>query len=86
MATIAKAQGPESAVSTAANARTITAHIDTFAQDNLPPRELWPEFVFTRPELQYPARLNCVTHFLDRWVAEGRGDAPCIISPEVSYT
>ena len=80
MAAAAKAQGPESAASTA------TAHLDTFAQDNLPPRELWPDFVFNRPELHYPPRLNCVTHFLDRWVAEGMGNAPCIISPEISYS
>src|SRR6201994_1561246 len=79
MAAVAKALGPEHAVSTA------TAHVDTFAQDHLPSRELWPEFVFDRPELRYPPRLNCVTHFLDRWVAEGRGDAPCIISPDISY-
>ena len=23
-----------------------TAHLDTFARDNLPPRSLWPEFRF----------------------------------------
>ena len=22
------------------------SHVDTFARDNLPPRELWPELVF----------------------------------------
>jgi 2-aminobenzoate-CoA ligase len=63
-----------------------TAHVDTFARDHLPPADQMPEFVFTRPELRYPARLNCVTNFLDRWVDEGKGDAPCIFSPEVSYT
>jgi 2-aminobenzoate-CoA ligase len=63
-----------------------TAHVDTFARDNLPPREQWPAFVFTRPELQYPERVNCVTRFLDRWVAEGRGDAVCIISPTETLT
>src|SRR5690606_37460541 len=63
-----------------------TAHVDTFARDNLPPRGEWPELIFTRPELQYPARINCVAHFLDRWVAQGRGDAPCIVSPTVSYS
>ncbi len=81
MASAAKAQMPESL-----NSKAATAHTDTFARDNLPPRELWPEFVFARPELQYPPRLNCVTHFLDRWVEEGRGDAPCIVSPEISYS
>src|SRR5258708_8391975 len=66
--------------------QTQTAHIDTFARDHLPPPDQWPEFIFTRPELQYPARLNCVVNFLDRWVEQGRGDAPCIFSPDVNYT
>ncbi|MGJ4951544.1 benzoate-CoA ligase family protein [Bradyrhizobium sp. HKCCYLS20291] len=81
MATAAKVQQPESA-----SAHAHSAHVDTFAQDNLPPHELWPDFVFSRPEFQYPPRLNCVTNFLDRWVEEGRGDTPCIISTDVSYT
>ena len=38
-----------------------TGHVDTFARDNLPPRDQWPEFTFDLPELQYPERLNCVT-------------------------
>lgn len=63
-----------------------TAHVDTFARDHLPPADQMPEFIFARPELRYPARLNCVTNFLDRWVDEGKGDAPCIFSPEISYT
>jgi 2-aminobenzoate-CoA ligase len=63
-----------------------SAHVDTFARDHLPPPDQWPEFIFTRPELQYPARLNCVGPFLDRWVEQGSGDEPCIFSPEVNYT
>src|SRR5882724_2568267 len=63
-----------------------TAHRDTFARDHLPPRELWPEFLFTRPELQYPNRLNCVSHFLDRWVEQGRGDEPCILNADAGYS
>jgi 2-aminobenzoate-CoA ligase len=65
---------------------THTAHVDTFARDNLPPKEQWPDFLFTRPELQYPDRLNCCTAFLDRWVEEGRGDAVCIVSPSETLT
>src|ERR1700748_1397922 len=61
-------------------------HVDTFARDNLPPREQWPEFRFTLPDLQYPERLNCVTEWGDRWVAEGQGDRPCLISPNESLT
>jgi 2-aminobenzoate-CoA ligase len=43
-----------------------TAHVDTFVRDHLPPRALWPEFVFERPELCYPERLNCGEELLDR--------------------
>jgi len=60
---------------------TTTGHIDTFARDNLPPRAQWPEFRFDLPELRYGDRLNCVTKFLDRWVAAGEGARPCLISP-----
>lgn len=63
-----------------------TAHVDTFARDNLPPSDQWPSFQFTRPELQYPERLNCAVAFLDRWVDEGRGDEICIISPSETLT
>ncbi len=65
---------------------TRSGHIDTFARDHLPAPELWPDFIFSRPELQYPARLNCVGPFLDRWVDEGRGDEPCMLGLNESYT
>ena len=63
-----------------------SGHVDTFARDNLPPREQWPEFKFDLPELQYPERLNCVTEWVDRWVAAGQGDRPCLLSPTESLT
>jgi 2-aminobenzoate-CoA ligase len=63
-----------------------TAHVDTFTRDNLPPRDQWPTFLFERPELQYPERLNCAVSFLDQWVDEGRGDKPCLISPTETLT
>ena len=63
-----------------------TAHIDTFARDHLPPREAWPDLVFTLPELRYPERLNCVVELLDRWVERGHGDRPCLISPQERLT
>ncbi len=58
-----------------------TGHLDTFARDNLPPREQWPAFRFDLPELAYPARLNCATAFLDDAVAAGRGEHPAIVTP-----
>jgi 2-aminobenzoate-CoA ligase len=63
-----------------------SGHIDTFARDNLPPRDQWPEFKFDLPELRYPERLNCAVELLDRWVAAGQGGRPCLISPTGSWT
>ncbi|MBE2241735.1 MAG: AMP-binding protein [Burkholderiaceae bacterium] len=60
---------------------TYTAHTDTFARDHLPPAEQWPEFLFERPELQFPDRLNCATELLDRRIAEGRGARLCLRAP-----
>jgi 2-aminobenzoate-CoA ligase len=65
-----------------------SAHLDTFARDNLPPREQWPDFLFSLPELDYPDRMNCAVELLDRWIESGHGDRPCIISPggSLSYS
>lgn len=60
--------------------------VDHFARDNLPPRELWPDFLLDRPEFQYPARLNAVSVLLDRWVAEGHGERPCLIDGAHRFT
>jgi 2-aminobenzoate-CoA ligase len=65
---------------------TPSAHLDTFARDNLPARSQWPDFLFNLPELNYPERLNCVGELLDRWVASGAGDRPCLISSAESLT
>jgi 2-aminobenzoate-CoA ligase len=63
-----------------------SAHVDTFARDHLPPRSQWPDFVFPRPELRYPDRVNCAVELLDRWIAAGHGERPCLISPAESLT
>jgi 2-aminobenzoate-CoA ligase len=58
-----------------------SAHVDTFARDNLPARAQWPEFLFKLPELNYPDRLNCVSAFVDDWVAAGECARDCLIAP-----
>lgn len=58
-----------------------SAHVDRFAAEHLPPREQWPDLVFTRPELTYPERLNCATAFVDDHVAAGRGASVAIRAP-----
>jgi 2-aminobenzoate-CoA ligase len=63
-----------------------SAHLDTFARDSLPPRELWPEMPdFGRPELQYPKRLNAAVELLDRMVEGGFGNRPCIKTPVATW-
>jgi 2-aminobenzoate-CoA ligase len=65
---------------------TVSAHVDGFARDNLPPRAQWPDFLFLLPELKYPDRMNCVSELLDRWVEAGQGERPCLIAPTQSLT
>jgi 2-aminobenzoate-CoA ligase len=57
-----------------------TAHIDTFARDNLPPRDQWPELIFDIPEVRYADRLNCVVELLDNTVTAGHGERAAIRS------
>jgi 2-aminobenzoate-CoA ligase len=63
-----------------------SAHVDTFARDSLPPMDQWPLLAFNRPELQYPARLNCAKALLDDAIAEGCGDRPAIHHGERTWT
>jgi 2-aminobenzoate-CoA ligase len=65
---------------------TASAHVDTFARDNLPPRAQWPDFRFDLPELRYPERMNCAVELLDRWLAAGHGERPCLIAPGETLT
>ncbi|HYT09548.1 MAG TPA: AMP-binding protein [Mycobacteriales bacterium] len=60
---------------------TRSAHVDTFCRDSLPPPEQWPELLFTLPELDYPARLNCAEALLDRTVEERGPDRRCLVWP-----
>ena len=63
-----------------------SAYLDTFANDNLPPREQWPELLFELDELQYPERLNCAHELLDAMVGKGHGDSIAVRGAGVSWT
>ncbi|MFY9317708.1 MAG: AMP-binding protein [Burkholderiales bacterium] len=58
-----------------------SAHVDSFARDNLPPREQWPEFHFDLPELQYPERMNCAAVLVDDMVKAGHGGRIALRAP-----
>jgi len=63
-----------------------TAYLDTFANDNLPPRAQWPELLFELDELAYPERLNCAAELLDRMVAQGHGQSVAVRGAGLSWT
>ena len=52
-----------------------SAHVDTFALRPPAARDLWPEFLFDRPELRYPPRLNARNRAPRRRAGAGLGRA-----------
>ena len=73
------------AVRADADARSsASAHVDTFARDHLPPRELWPRLDLGG--LNYPPRLNAAAELLDAAVVRGWGDRTVIRSANGDWT
>jgi 2-aminobenzoate-CoA ligase len=54
-----------------------SAHVDSFARDNLPPIEQWPDFLLDG--FDYPERLNVGVELTDRMVDKGFGDHTALI-------
>ncbi|HEX8692269.1 MAG TPA: benzoate-CoA ligase family protein [Longimicrobium sp.] len=64
-----------------------TAHADTFARDNQPPPDQWPEIDLSGvPALAARPRINAAAEFLDARVAAGDGDRPALIFPGGRWT
>lgn len=63
-----------------------TAHVDTFARDNLPPSAQWPVLTFALPEVQYRERINCGVVLCDDAVVEGHGDRVAVYSDAGTWT
>ena len=59
-----------------------SAHVDTFCRDNLPPQDLWPEFLFTIPDVQYPERLNAGVELLDATIERFGPARRCLLTPD----
>ena len=57
---------------------------DSFARDNLPPRDQWPDLLLG--DLHYPNQLNCITELLDSHIAAGNGTRSCVRSPTETWT
>ena len=54
-----------------------SAHTDSFARDNLPPPEQWPDLLLDG--FDYPDRLNAGVELTDAMVAKGFGDRTALI-------
>jgi 2-aminobenzoate-CoA ligase len=65
---------------------TYTAHTDTFARDNLPPKDQWADLIFDLPELQYPDKLNCAVELLDKAMDKGWGNRVAILGNGIRWT
>lgn len=65
-----------------------TAHVDTFAADNLPPLEALPKFDFDGlPILRsYPDRINAGAELLDQMCVTDFGDNPVLHYEETTWT
>lgn len=59
-----------------------SAHLDTFARDNLPPPGQWPQLLLDNSDVVYPARLNCAAELVDRALDNGHGER-CAIWSEI---
>ncbi len=54
-----------------------SAHLDSFARDNLPPMADWPDLLLDG--FDYPERLNAAVELTDRMVEKGFGDRTALI-------
>jgi len=64
-----------------------TAHVDTFARDALPARELWPRLnVEDVPSIAGVERMNCATMLLDDMVAAGEGNRVALRCPSGQWS
>jgi 2-aminobenzoate-CoA ligase len=64
----------------------MSAQVDRFAHDRLPPAGQLPRLLCQRPELLFPAQLNLVEELLDKAPAKGFGERPLLRSSRLSLT
>jgi len=61
---------------------TMSAHVDSFCADNLPPHDQWPVLL----PLDYPSGLNCSVELLDRTIDRLGGDRSAVVSDDARWT
>jgi 2-aminobenzoate-CoA ligase len=60
----------------------MSAQVDRFVHDRLPPADQLPMFRYDRPELQLPDQLNLVEALFDKAMSQGLADKPMLRSPD----
>lgn len=65
---------------------TYTGHVDTFAEERLPPRDAMPELRFDLPELRYPQRLNAAAALLERNLAGDNAARRSIVGLDLEWS
>ena len=63
-----------------------SAHIDTFAKDNLPDKSLWPELILNHPAATYPDQLNASYELLERTIELVGPKKLAIIAADGNFT
>ena len=63
-----------------------SAHLDTFAKDNLPDPSLWPELILNHPTATYPERLNASYELLERTIELVGAEKVAIIAAKGTYS
>ena len=63
-----------------------SAHIDTFANDNLPDNSLWPELILNHPTATYPERLNASYELLEKTIELVGPDKSAIVAADGNFT
>ena len=64
----------------------ISAHVDPFCSEGLPPKSQWPAMIWDEPAFEYPGRLNAGVALLDEAVRRSWGDRPCMIAADGSVS
>jgi len=63
-----------------------SAHLDTFAKDNLPDKSLWPELILNHPSATYPEKLNASYELLERTIELVGPNKSAIIAADGNFT
>lgn len=64
----------------------LSAHVDPFCQQGLPPISQWPAMNWDDPAFAYPGQLNAGVALLDEAVKRSWSDRPCMVAADGSVS